>query len=78
MKARIRELLHAAPFQPFMIRMADGREYRIDHPDFVLAASDTPQVIVEEPNGSIHFLSVLLMTSVNQILVADGTQKEVA
>ena len=78
MKARIRELLHAAPFQPFVIRMADGREYRIDHPDFVLAASDTPQVIVEEPNGSIHFLSVLLMTSVNQILVADGTQKEVA
>ena len=78
MKARIRELLHAAPFQPFMIRMADGREYRIDHPDFVLAASDTPQVIVEEPNGSVHFLSVLLMTSVNQILVADGTQKEVA
>ena len=78
MKARIRELLHAAPFQPFVIRMADGREYRIDHPDFVLAASDTPQVIVEEPNGSIHFLSVLLMTSVNQILVTDGTQKEAA
>ena len=78
MKARIRELLHAAPFQPFVIRMADGREYRIEHPDFVLAASDTPQVIVEEPNGSIHFLSVLLMTSVNQILVTDGTQKEAA
>ena len=78
MKARIRELLHAAPFQPFVIRMADGREYRIDHPDFVLAASDTPQVIVEEPNGSVHFLSVLLMTSVNQILVTDGTQKEAA
>ncbi len=32
MKARIRDLLHASPFQPFVIRMADGREYRIDDP----------------------------------------------
>lgn len=32
MKGRIRELLRAEPFQPFVIRLADGREYRIDHP----------------------------------------------
>ena len=65
MKARIRQLLHAAPFQPFVIRMADGKEYRIEHPDFVLAASsDVPQVIVEDPDGSVHFLSVLLVTSI--------------
>ena len=75
MKARIRELLHATPFQPFLIRMADGREYLIDHPDFVLAASETPQVIVEEPNGSVHFLSVLLIASVNQIS-ANNAQTE--
>ena len=68
MKARIRELLHAAPFEPFVIRMADGREYRIEHPDFVLAAaSETPQVTIEEPSGAQHFLSVLLMTSVERM-----------
>ncbi len=67
MKARIRELLHAVPFQPFIIRMADGREYRIAHPDFVLASStDVPQVIVEDPDGRTHFLSVLLITSIEQ------------
>ena len=67
MKERIRRLLHAAPFQPFIIRMADGRDYRIDHPDFVLAAaSDVPQVIIEEPNGHVHFLSVLLMASIEK------------
>ena len=65
MKRRIRELLHATPFQPFVIRMADGREYRIEHPDFALAAgSEVPQVTIEEPNGSQHNLSVLLITSV--------------
>ena len=78
MKIRIRELLHATPFQPFVIRMADGREYLIDHPDFVLAASDTPQVIVEEPNGSVHFLSVLLITSVEQTSANTSAQTEIA
>lgn len=71
MKARIRDLLHTAPFQPFVIRMADGREYRIEHPDFVLAsATDVPQVIIEEPDGRTHFLSVLLMASIEQAPVA--------
>jgi hypothetical protein len=65
MKQRIRDLLRAVPFQPFVIRMADGREYRIEHPDFVLAAaSDVPQITIEEPNGTVHFLSALLVTSV--------------
>jgi hypothetical protein len=70
MKARIRELLRATPFQPFIIRMADGREYRIDHPDFVLAsANDMSQVVIETPDNRMHFLSALLMTSIEQTSV---------
>jgi hypothetical protein len=65
MKRRIRELLHATPFLPFVIRMADGREYRIEHPDFVLAAAnDVPRITIEELDGSQHNLSALLITSV--------------
>jgi hypothetical protein len=65
MKRKIRELLHAMPFQPFIIRMADGREYRIEHPDFVLAAaSEVPRITIEEIDGSQHNLSALLITSV--------------
>ena len=75
MKARIRELLHATPFQPFVIRVADGKEYRIEHPDFVLAApSDVPQIIIEEPDGNVHFLSVLLMTSIELLPGAPRSQ----
>ena len=67
MKARIRELLRAQPFVPFVIRMADGRDYRIEHPDFVLAAaSDVPQITIEEVDGRQHFLSALLVTSVER------------
>ncbi len=68
MKARIRELLHAVPFQPFVIRMADGREYRIDHPDYVLAAAtEIPQITIEETDGSQHFLSALLVTCLERV-----------
>ena len=74
MKARIRELLQARPFQPFVIHMADGREYRIDHPDFVLAAaSDIPQITIEEPDGRQHFLPALLVTSIERVGRVDAT-----
>lgn len=78
MKAKIRELLHATPFQPFLIRMADGREYQVEHPDFVLASSrDIPQIIIEEADGRTHFLSALLVTSVERTNGASksGTKK---
>ncbi len=71
MKARIRALLHTTPFQPFVIRMADGNEYRVEHPDFVLASStEVPQVIIEEPDGQTHFLSVLLMANITRAPIA--------
>ena len=64
MKKRIQEFLHATPFRPFNICMADGKVHRIDHPEFVLASSDAPQVIIEAQNGNVTYLSVLLMTAV--------------
>jgi hypothetical protein len=76
MKARIRELLHAGPFEPFIIRMADGRDYRIDHPDYVLAAAtDVPQITIEEPNGTQHLLSALLVSSIQRV-ARNGTPAE--
>jgi hypothetical protein len=73
MKARIRQLLHASPFQPFVIRVADGREYRIEHPDFVLAAaSDVPQITIEDTDGRQHHLSALLITSIERVTAASA------
>ena len=47
--------------------MADGRQYHIEHPDFVLAAaSDIPQITIEDPDGRQHYLSALLVTSIEQ------------
>lgn len=73
MKARIRELLRTVPFRPFIIHMADGREYRVDHPDFVLASSSNQSlVVVEDPeNERVHTLFALLIASVEEIVDAN-------
>ena len=47
MKEENCELLEAMPFVTFF-----------HHPDFVLAASDAPHVIVGKPNGHIHTINV--------------------
>ena len=73
MKERIRLLIAAVPFQAFVIRMADGREYRIDSPEFVVSADpNIPQLIIEDRHGREHFLPVLLMTSIESASFAEA------
>ena len=66
MKERIRELIRAVPFQSFVIHMADGRTFRINHPDFVFAPpiNQSYVVVAEENQDRLHHLSALLMTGV--------------
>jgi hypothetical protein len=67
LKRPIRDLLRAIPFKPFVIRMADDREYRVEHPYFVLAAaSDAPQRL-EDLDGCQHYLAALVVTSIERI-----------
>jgi hypothetical protein len=68
MKERVRELLRSSPFQPFVIRMADGRQFKIEDPEFVLApGTSVPQVTVEEKNGRQHALSARQITSIERL-----------
>jgi hypothetical protein len=66
MKQKIRDLLAASPFIPFLIHTADGKSLRVAHPDFILAASDAPHVIVEETNGRAHTVNIMLITSLEE------------
>lgn len=61
--------LHAQPFRPFTIRMADGRTFQVAHPDFVAMSATGRTVIVMEPDDSHSVLDLLLMT---ELQVANG------
>lgn len=58
--------------------MVDGRVYKIDHPEFVLAPpSKAPEVIVmERESESVHFVSTLLISRIET--ESDDTQKRAA
>jgi hypothetical protein len=52
------------PFQPFRIRMADGREIEITHPDAVAWDPQTPRIAVcVIPGGGWEVVDVGLITS---------------
>jgi hypothetical protein len=74
MKEKIRDLIQAVPFVPFRIQTANGKSFLVHHRDFILAASDAPHVIVEEPNGRVHTINIMLVTSVEEI--PQGRQKQ--
>jgi hypothetical protein len=69
---RIRELLHAAPFQPFTIRTSDGREYVVPTSDHAAVNPKGSRVIIFADNDStvelagLHVASVLKNGQVQQ------------
>ncbi len=58
---QFRTILRKQPFQPFTIRMADGRMFEVSHPDFVAMSHSGRTVIVTHPDDSFSVLDLLLM-----------------
>jgi hypothetical protein len=59
---QIRTLVTAHPFQPFAIRLADGRQVPVRHRDFILIAPSGRTAIVYQPDDSFNIIDVLLVT----------------
>jgi len=61
----IRDTMHAQPFRPFRLRLADGRMLLVRHPDFIAVAPEGRRVVVfNEPDGAMSILEPLLIVSV--------------
>jgi hypothetical protein len=60
---QLRGTIKASPFRPFIIRVADGAEIPVPHPDFIMHNSATPRTaVVTMPDGTIQILELLLIT----------------
>jgi hypothetical protein len=62
----IREYLRAAPFEPFVIQMNDGRRLKVPHPDFAALSPNGARLFVFRPdaNDAGIALSTLLVASI--------------
>lgn len=63
----IREHLRAAPFEPFVIQMNDGRRFEVPHPDFAALNPQGTEFVVFRENGTSVLLSTLLIASVEPL-----------
>jgi len=60
--AGVREALHREPFEPFVIRLADGRSLSAPHPDFV--ALGKRRIIVVDQDDNTLMVEPLLIVSI--------------
>lgn len=49
----IREALHRRPFEPFTLRLADGRALPVPHPDFVAVGQGRVVIIGADDSWSV-------------------------
>jgi len=55
-------VLHAQPFQPFTIHMADGRQFHVKHSDFLSRSPSGRTIIIYNDDDSFSILDLLLVT----------------
>jgi hypothetical protein len=58
----LRATLRKQPFQAFTIRLVDGREYLVKHPDFV-AVSPRTVVVIDSETEAVTVLEPVLIIS---------------
>lgn len=60
--AEIQLLLHATPFQPFTIHMANGRQFIVDHPEIAMFSINKGSLAVAMREGGFAILDLRLAT----------------
>lgn len=64
MTDEVRKLLHAIPFQPFLVKTSDGKQYRVKHPDYVAISPKGGRVTLYADEETSTTLSALHIVAV--------------
>jgi hypothetical protein len=63
--SEIREVLRRQPFRPFVIHLADGREFSIEHVDFLLINRTERSIVVADLKGGYEIIDPMMVTSLS-------------
>lgn len=63
----ILEQNRARPFRPFIIHMADGRKFRVEHPEFLAISGHRTVLLGRSSNDGFDILDAMLITSLEVI-----------
>ena len=70
---RIRDLIHAIPFKPFVVELGSGRCVPVKHLDYVLLSPAGRTLIVHDDESKMEIIDVFLITSAT-VEGADATK----
>ena len=65
-KDTIKEAINAQPFQPFIVRMADGNAYPVPARDFVSLQPNGRTLLIWGEAGKIKLLDSMLVTEIEK------------
>ena len=64
-------MFRAEPFQPFLIRLADGRAIPVRHQEFAIASPTGRSAFIYQPDGSFNIIDVRLVIDLE---IEEGSQ----
>ena len=59
---KIKEVMRAQPFKPFILHLADGRRINVSHPESISLSITGRVAHVFGPDETSHFVDVLMIT----------------
>ncbi|MEE9293622.1 MAG: hypothetical protein V3W34_01480 [Phycisphaerae bacterium] len=62
---QLRKTHRAQPFEPFVLRTADGREFEVNHPEVLAISPVGRTVVVMAPDGAHDVIDLLLVASLH-------------
>jgi hypothetical protein len=62
----IKESVHAQPFHPFGLRLADGNVVKVAHPDYIAFGPKGRTVVVYGADDSFRVLDVMLVIALER------------
>ncbi len=62
---QIRKCHLARPFKPFSLRLSDGREYGVSHPESMIFFQSGRTIVVAAPDDTLEVIDLLLVASLH-------------
>ncbi len=59
---QMRTAYQSQPFRPFVMHLADGRDIRVEHREFIMTVPSGRMVIVAQPDDTVNIIDLLLVT----------------
>jgi hypothetical protein len=72
---QVRVMIRAEPFRPFLVKLADGRQFEVRHPENIACAPSGREMTVYDDAG-MHLLEQLLVAELVPITQPSSARRK--